>query len=158
MSTPATGPVKPATGLQYYGRLPAHRNVCIMLRPATGLQECMHTIRWCKVFTRMRVFSIRCFSFASLIVCIDLTSLSRPETGLVNFFSGAVVHQACLHQFVVRFAFVFRQSLATLGSKWKPQPVDRGIRQSGPHIKGNARCADAVFSICSSSGLACNTR
>ena len=153
MSTPATGPVKPANGLQYYGRLPAHRNVCIMLRPATGLQECMHTIRWCKVFTRMRVFSIRFLSFASLIVCIDLTSLSRPETGLVNFFSVAVVHQACLHQFVVRFAFVFRQSLATLGSKWKPHPVDRGLRQSGPHIKGNARQA-----VCSSSGLACNTR
>ena len=118
----------------------------------------MHTIRWCKAFTRMRVLSIRFFSFASLIVCIDLTSLSRPETGLVNFFSGAVVHQACLHQFVVRFAFVFRQSLATLGSKWKPHPVDRGLRQSGPQLKGNSPCADAVFSSWPSSAVACNTR
>ena len=36
----------------------------------------------------MRVFSIRFFSFAILIVCIDLTSLSRPETGLVRPATG----------------------------------------------------------------------
>ena len=36
----------------------------------------------------MRVFSIRFFSFAISIVCIDLTSLSRPETGLVRPATG----------------------------------------------------------------------
>ena len=51
-------------------------------------QECMHNIRWCKGFTRMRVLSIRCVSFAIVIVCIDLTSLSRPETGLVRPATG----------------------------------------------------------------------
>ena len=36
----------------------------------------------------MRVLSIRFFSFAISIVCIDLTSLSRPETGLVRLATG----------------------------------------------------------------------
>ena len=44
LSRPETGRVRPATGLQEYGRLLAHRNVCIVLKPATGLQECMHNI------------------------------------------------------------------------------------------------------------------
>ena len=44
LSRPKTGRVRPATGLQEYGRLLAHRNVCIVLKPATGLQECMHNI------------------------------------------------------------------------------------------------------------------